>query len=434
MRERSSSSSMGSGGADGEGLVGGAKPAVAMVAVEFVFSALQIFIKLALDDGMDVRVLVAYRLMFASAFLCPLAFFIERYEETTTTNHEGVARFIPVWTFWNCYKSELASVCHEADELNDHRHMSQQPHPSIHLHRCNPHQVITDLPRILPHHILYKCIFDLSSNSIHQSISLTITFHRQEIVKLGKASGRAKLAGTLVGLAGAMVVTFYKGPELVFMHRLSRVAKLQHDGHGHGLSSAAATTPATSSAARVVGSFLAITSCFSYAVWLSIQSRVGEAFPCHYSIAALVCLSGAVQSSLLALCFHRDMAHWRLGPNIRLYSSAYAGIVASGFAFPLMSWCLRKRGPLYVAMFGPLIIVFVAVLSSIFLDETLHLGIALGAVLIVAGLYMVLWGKAREAQEKAAGVLPQDEELGKESAAPAADAANGKSVKQNGET
>ena len=104
-----------------------------------------------------------------------------------------------------------------------------------------------------------------------------------------------------------------------------------------------------------------------------------------------------------------------------------------------MSWCLRERGPLYVAMFGPLIIVFVAVLSSVFLDETLHLGMyvapalalaltpamrvgchfcsALGAVLIVAGLYMVLWGKAREAQEKAAGVLPQDEEQGEESAA-----------------
>ena len=65
---------MGSGG----GVVGGAKPAVAMVAVEFVFSALQIFIKLALDDGMDVRVLVAYRRMFASAFLCPLAFLVER--------------------------------------------------------------------------------------------------------------------------------------------------------------------------------------------------------------------------------------------------------------------------------------------------------------------------------------------------------------------
>jgi hypothetical protein len=39
-----------------------------------------------------------------------------------------------------------------------------------------------------------------------------------------------------------------------------------------------------------------------------------------------------------------------------------------------MSWCLRKKGPLYVAMFGPLIVVFVAVMSSIVLDETLHIG------------------------------------------------------------
>ncbi|GJN27653.1 hypothetical protein PR202_gb15694 [Eleusine coracana subsp. coracana] len=99
------------------------------------------------------------------------------------------------------------------------------------------------------------------------------------------------------------------------------------------------------------------------------------------------------------------------------------GIMASGCAFPLMSWCLQKRGPLYVAMFGPLIIVFVAVLSSIFLDETLHLGIALGAILIVGGLYMVLWGKAREAQEKQAGGAAEGDELAK--ASTPADAADG---------
>lgn len=60
----------------------------------------------------------------------------------------------------------------------------------------------------------------------------------------------------------------------------------------------------------------------------------------------------------------------------------------------------------------------------------------LGAVLIVAGLYMVLWGKAREAQEKEeAAAVPTDEELGKESTAPAAAAvaaANGAAA--NGET
>lgn len=118
-----------------------------------------------------------------------------------------------------------------------------------------------------------------------------------------------------------MVVTFYRGPEMVFMHRLARVAGLQH-GDRHSLSRGPTATP--SAAARVVGSFLAIASCFSYAAWLSIQARVGEAFPCHYSIAALVCLAGAAQSALLALCFHRDAAHWRLGLDVRLYSSAYA--------------------------------------------------------------------------------------------------------------
>lgn len=55
---------------------------------------------------------------------------------------------------------------------------------------------------------------------------------------------------------------------------------------------------------------------------------------------------------------------------------------------------------------------------------------ALGAVLIVAGLYIVLWGKAREAQEKAAAAVLTDEELGNDSSmAPAA--AN---TKYNGET
>lgn len=72
------------------------------------------------------------------------------------------------------------------------------------------------------------------------------------------------------------------------------------------------------------------------------------------------------------------------------------GVVASGLAFPLMSWCLRERGPLYVAMFGPLIIVFVAVLSSIFLDETLHLGMyvhgalaALASVMEIDSVWLV---------------------------------------------
>ena len=57
-----------------------------------------------------------------------------------------------------------------------------------------------------------------------------VAFDRQEMVKLGKASGRAKLAGTLVGLGGAMVVTFYGGAELGFTHRLARAVGLRRRG------------------------------------------------------------------------------------------------------------------------------------------------------------------------------------------------------------
>jgi hypothetical protein len=42
----------------------------------------------------------------------------------------------------------------------------------------------------------------------------------------------------------------------------------------------------------------------------------------------------------------------------------------------------------------------VAVLSSLLLGEKLYLGSALGAVLIVVGLYAVLWGKGREADNE----------------------------------
>uniref|UniRef100_A0A0E0H0S9 WAT1-related protein n=1 Tax=Oryza nivara TaxID=4536 RepID=A0A0E0H0S9_ORYNI len=85
----------------------------AMVSLQLLFSALQVFIKLALNDGMDARVLVAYRFMFAATFLCPIAFLRERdptrfsgrflhHEETTASNHEGGAATILVRVVWMC--------------------------------------------------------------------------------------------------------------------------------------------------------------------------------------------------------------------------------------------------------------------------------------------------------------------------------------------
>lgn len=340
-----------------------ARPAAAMVGLQVLFAVLQIFFKLALNDGMDARVLVAYRFMFAAAVLCPVAFLVERKKRPPLTMKVVQYLFL-------CGLFGIA--------INQNLYVL-----AIKLTSAT---FVTAIANLAP-----------------ATTFLLAILTRLETLKLRNPAGQAKLVGTLVGMGGAMLLTFYKGTELTLLRRLPR-PRLVHITEAHHHSH----PPSTGN--QILGSFLGIMSCFSYAAWVVIQAKVGEDYPCHYSIAAMVCLFGALQSTVVAVCVHRDMAHWRLGLNIRLYSSAYAGLIASGSAFPLLSWCLRKKGPLFIAVFSPLMLIFVAVMSSIVLDEPLYLGSGLGSILIVCGLYLVLWGKAKEQTD-----VSKDEDLGKES-------------------
>lgn len=65
----------GTGGGSMEGL----KPVLGMILVQTVFAGMNIIYKLAIDDGMDLRILTAYRHAFATVFLVPVAFILERY-------------------------------------------------------------------------------------------------------------------------------------------------------------------------------------------------------------------------------------------------------------------------------------------------------------------------------------------------------------------
>ncbi|KAF8014012.1 hypothetical protein BT93_I1774 [Corymbia citriodora subsp. variegata] len=148
--------------------------------------------------------------------------------------------------------------------------------------------------------------------------------------------------------------------------------------------------------AHVLGSMLAIGSCICYSLWLIIQTKMAERYPCHYSCTALISFFGSIQAVGFALCTERDWSEWKLGWNIRLLTVAYTGLVASGICVSLIGWCVHKRGPLFASVFSPLMLVLVALAGSFLLDEDLHLGSVLGAGLIVCGLYVVLWGKRKE--------------------------------------
>lgn len=76
------------------------------------------------------------------------------------------------------------------------------------------------------------------------------------------------------------------------------------------------------------------------------------------------------------------------------------GIVTSSIAYYVQGLVIQKAGPVFASAFSPLMMIIVAAMGSLILSEKIYLGGVLGAALIVAGLYSVLWGKHRETQEK----------------------------------
>ncbi|CAL9093756.1 unnamed protein product [Musa textilis] len=330
----------------------GAKPVAGMVLVQVVFAGVNIFYKLALNDGMDSRILVAYRYLFAAAFVCPLSFFLERQTRPKMT--------------WKVLMLSFFSA----------------------LLGCTISQ-----------NLYLSCVRITSATFASAMTNLipAITFilavlFRLESLAVLTVSGQAKALGTLTGVGGAMLLTFYKGATINLWSTHIDLLRSHHNGGG-----GAQPQPHQDSGNHVMGSLFAVVSCLSYAMWLIIQTRMSKEYPCHYTGTALLCLMAAVQSVVYALCGERSTSSWRMGLDVRLLTTFYSGVVASGLILVVMSWCIKQRGPLFASIFSPLMLIIVALLSTFLMQEQLHLGSVIGSALIVAGLYAVLWGKSREA-------------------------------------
>ncbi|PON83900.1 Plant-drug/metabolite exporter, partial [Trema orientale] len=215
-----------------------------------------------------------------------------------------------------------------------------------------------------------------------------------EKLNFGNPSGKAKVLGSLLGIGGAMLLTLYKGVEINIWS--THVDLLQYGQHRR----THVTSPQEESGDRVLGCLLSVGSGTCYALWLIVQAKMTERYPCYYSSTALMSIMASIQTTVFAIYTERDWNQWKLGWDIRLLSVVYAGTVVSGLMVTLIAWCVHLRGPVFVSVFNPLMLVLVAIAGSLVLNEKLHLGSLLGAVLIVLGLYLVLWGKGKEMKKK----------------------------------
>ncbi|XP_038875686.1 WAT1-related protein At1g25270-like isoform X5 [Benincasa hispida] len=249
-------------------------PTILMVLVQFGFAGVNICYKLAAADGMSLKIIIAYRFLFASAFILPIAFFLERGRR-------------PKLTWSVLFYAFLCGLF--GGSLSQNLYVESLALTSATFASAIGN-LVPGITFILAVSFRFKFI--------------TYMLERMNIRTMG---GKAKVVGTLIGLGGAMVLTLYKGVELHLWSTRVDLLNKSHNSSGH------VAAPEHDIHSQVLGSVLGVGSCFSYALWLIVQAKMSECYPCHYSSTALMCMMGSLQAVGFALCVETQWTRWKLG-------------------------------------------------------------------------------------------------------------------------
>ncbi|THU59820.1 hypothetical protein C4D60_Mb07t06070 [Musa balbisiana] len=232
-----------------------AMPYLTMITLQFSDAGKNILSKASLGSGMSQYVLVVYSHAFATLSIAPLAFILERPVMDQIFYHAGLK------------------------------------HTSV--------------------------IFSSAMSSISPAMTIVVAvLSGMEKVDLKKVIYQAKVVGTLVTVAGAMLMALYKGPPVEL-------------------------------------------------VWGKHADSLGSNSP-------------AVTES--------SSNNWYMGSGFHILATLASASLS----------LLQKSGAVFGSAFSPLRMIIVAIMGASFLNEKIYLGGVLGAILIVIGLYSVLWGNSKQ--------------------------------------
>ncbi|XP_060180452.1 WAT1-related protein At1g09380-like [Lycium barbarum] len=208
------------------------------------------------------------------------------------------------------------------------------------------------------------------------------TIFRMEKLRLNTKTGQAKVLGTILCLAGALIISLYKGKIFYISHHSKKlhVTKVIETN-------------------MVRGTIFLICSCLSYSGWYIIQVKLSKVFPHKYSSTFFICIIATIQSVVVGLCIDRRKKSWKLEFDFQLLTIFYSGALATASTFCLISWTVSKRGPTYPSMFNPLYMIFVAIVEAAFLGQETSVGSLLGMFVILVGLYLFLRAKNQELKQ-----------------------------------
>ncbi|CAN0892182.1 WAT1-related protein At1g43650 [Linum grandiflorum] len=339
------------------------KPYFVLVFLQLIFAGMALFSKAAIsgEEGMNSYIFVAYRLAFATVALTPFALLLK--------SEKGIPLSYNV--LWKIF---LLSLMGQTMALN------------LYYYALN---------------YTTATFAAATTNTIPATTFILAVLLRMERLSIRKVHGIAKIAGSVIGVSGALVFALVKGPALV--------------NHNHDSSSSkhGPLKHCCSKEDWIKGSLVMILANTLWSLWLVLQGRIVKEYPAKVRFTTIQCLFSCMQSAVVAVVLERDASAWKLGWNIHLFSVAYCGVIVTGLTYWLQLWAIQQKGPVFTAMFTPLALIVAAIFSAIVWKEVLYLGGVGGAVLLIGGLYLVLWGKNKEErhQTKSNGRISNQEDM-----------------------
>lgn len=325
------------------------KACLAMVFMQLLYAGMTLLSKAALNNGMSYLVFVVYRQATATLALAPFAYKLEWRDASS----------LSFMVFCKIFLTALCGLTLSMD-------------------------------------LYYMALRYTSATFASTSVNIipAITFvmaisFRIETIDLRRIYGQCKILGVVLCVGGAVVLSLYQGPPFKLLNWHVQVAP---PPVGRFVGS-------HEKKSLIKGPFLMFAAFICWSLWLIMQAKMLKTYPAKLSLTTLQCLLSTIQSSVIAVAVDRDIKSWRLGWNVQLISVIYCGVLVSGLSYWLQIWGIEKKGPVYVAMFSPLSVVITAFVSALLWGELLHLGSILGGVLILGGLYCVVWGKSKEVRD-----------------------------------
>ncbi|XP_022554075.2 WAT1-related protein At4g30420-like isoform X2 [Brassica napus] len=267
------------------------KPAMAMTGIQMCYAGVTLSARATMVNGLSPRVFILYRQAFATMFIFPFLYFSRGKPKISSLDLKSFSLIFLV---------SLVGIT-----INQNLYLEG----------------------------LYLASSAMGSavGNIIPAITFLISFLAgYEKVNLWDKRGLAKMAGTILCVAGATSMTLLRGPKIL---------------------NSGSTLPVAN------------------ALLGDLKDQNTWLFGCLFLFSSTLC--------------------WSFWLTLQ-------GVGASALSFTVQAWAISKRGPVFSALFNPLCTVIVTILAALFFQEEIYIGSLIGGLGVIMGLYIVLWGKAKD--------------------------------------